>query len=103
MFLVFSFFQAKPHNTKAPQLQYVGVGNFTNRTQDAMLSTISHNPLFTTPAERHICKDNHNRMAYQSAYHPPFDGGNGIDEHFQGEGDSYELLQDENNIDVLLN
>ncbi len=42
-------------------------------------------------------------MAYQSAYHQTFDGGNGIDEHFQGEDDSYELLQDENNIDVLLN
>ncbi len=68
-----------------------------------MQPRISHNPLFTTPAERHIRKDNHNRMAHQSAYHPTFDGGNGVDEHFQGQDDSYELLQDENDIDVLLN
>ncbi len=102
MILVFSFFQVKLHNTKAPQLQYVGVGNSTNRTQNASVSRKSHDPLFTAPAERHLRTSNQQQFNHPP-YPPAFDEGNGMDEHFQGENDSNELLQDEEDVDVLLN
>ncbi len=102
MILVFSFFQVKLHNTKAPQMQYIGADNFANGAQNAFVSRKSHDPLFTAPAQGHLHTYNPQQFN-QPAYPPAFDEGNGMDEHFQGENDSYELLQDEEDVDVLLN
>ncbi len=102
MFLLSFIFQVHLHKRKAPQGQYIGVDNFANGAQNAFVSRKSHDPLYTTPTQSHLHSYNQQQFN-QPAYPPAFDGGNGIEEHFQGEGGSYELLQDENDIDTLLN